>query len=330
MKKKYKIVFFLLIFLILGIVIGFFFFTKTGKKIQENIFNSPIEEIPKNGFYINKKLLDEYIRISNECIVNSIETYIVVIDNKYKMFDVSCMGSFLKKSGDIKELEFKIKDEKKVYYVTKDGLIYDKKANLLSIKEDNSFQKNIQNIELSSLSFFLDNIEISNKYEFNASILSINFPLSLHMKAKKNDYSLQIIDNANNILYEKQIANKISFPEFYTYSDGLVINDESNLIYITSKGLLYDLQMYYPIIINGEDISKNYNIKLVYTNKNQLFELYFYKGSSDCKEIDSSIIYKFLIEYDFYKRTFVKPKYIDTLKGNKACLMLKDILTKHI
>ena len=329
MKKKFIIVFFLLILLILGTSIFLLLFTKTGKIMQKNIFNSSVEEIPKNGFYVNKKLLDESIRISNDCIVNSIEKYIVVIDNKYKMFDVSCMGSFLKNSGDINELEFIRNDDKNVYYVTKDGLIYDKKVNLLNIKKDISFQKNIQNIELKSLSFFLDNIEISNQYEFNASILSINFPLSLHLKIKKNDCSLQILDKENMVLYEKKIIDKDNYPDFYTYSDGLAISDESNLIYITSKGLVYDLQKYYPIVINGEDISKNYKLKLVYTNKNQSFELYFYDGSSDCKEVDSSIVYKFFIEYDFYKKNFVKPKYIETLKSNKACSVLKDILNKE-
>lgn len=345
-KSKRVVKNILFIFIVVILVIGgYFLYTKlTGK---ENVFNNIIDKKEEksetdnyNGVYVYSEKLDRSYSVYGGCTVNSLDQYIVVIDDEYYLYDYTCMGTYEKGSGKVSELDFSLADNN-LYKLKYDDKTFDKNINISYVIPGSNIKSKIKSINPDTYKFVLKNSEFEGNY-FDLEKIKIygasNYSMSLIHDS--GEHFFMTINGSDPTLSGKtsqtmslDIRNLDYLPDFVSvYSKLAIISKDVNsdnlynynlVLFDNLKGDMFNLKSLFPITINDKELNySNNSIYLNYSKLNRSFNLLIGYNNEFCStDSDSNEVtyYLFKIDYDLENQSLKRPEYVKTYYKKDGC-----------
>lgn len=352
-KKVLKNVLFILIVIIVLIIIYFVYTSFTGKdnvfnKIVNSVNNENVNNDNYNGIYVYKDYLEEAVSPFAGCTVNSLDQYIYVNGSNYSIYDYTCMGTYLVKSGNTTELDFKFDNDKKTYYLEIDGKTYNKDINIFSIVPGNVVVSKLRNINVSTYQFIMEYAEFENNYFTVNSNITGMYHHKMNIVPNMEDGSFEMTisyDYKSNVapvhtVYSLHVNDNKSFPDLILVYNRIVLieknkNDKGlynyNLkVFDKNDGIIYSLEKLFPITVNNNQLSLTDNS--VYIKYNELarnYDLLLGFDNNFCSvdsDSDDVAYYYFTVDYDRKNLTLGNPVYQRTYLKKDGCEDYKKIV----
>ena len=335
MKKNHTIRNLILAILIFGILGGglyYYFFVKEGNVVEDiipGIVNKKSYDV-KNGIYVYKNKLDKTLQVFSGCIVGSIDDYIVVINDKYKMYHGSCMVMKYLKEGNTSELDFS-KEKEKDYSIKYNNKEYKKDNGNISLVPANNVNSLLTQTKYSTLKFIINNTEVEGEYYSLSAKLMDNFVgyvYSLRYTAG-NNFVLDISKDTS--IYTKTFSNIKDLPRLYFGNNTLYLIERlfgnnkynGNLLIYRENANIYNFDNYLPLKINNEVLDRNYNILHRYDSVNNVFYVVFSKDNNFCDKNSKYRFYEFKITYDGKNAKYKVPDLYKKGKNDNDCNYIK-------
>ena len=335
MKKNHTIRNLILTILIFGISGGalyYYFFVRDGNVVEgiiPGIVNKNDADV-KNGIYVYKNNISNDYRVFSDCVVSSIDDYIVVINDKYKTYHGSCMVMKYIKEGNISELDFS-KEKDSNYTIKYNDKVYKKNEGNVSIEPGNNIDSRLTATKYSTLKFILKNTETEGNYYSFSTKLTDNFVEYVYaLKYNGNNNFLLNISKGLS-LYSKGYNNINDLPNLYFGTDTLTIIDKlfgnnkynGNLLIFKESINIYNFDNYLPLKINNEVLDRNYNILHRYDQINKVYYVVFSKDNKFCDKNSSYRFYEFKITYDAKSGKYNIPDLYKKGKTDNDCNYVK-------
>lgn len=356
-KRTFKSIIFVLIMLVIAIVVyfGYYFFSDKENPFLEIFNNNSKEDVNKdnkNGFYVYTELLGQSYSIFSGCTLNSIDMQYVVINDIYKLYRSSCLGSFFIEEGKTDDLDIKYDEEKKLFYLIRDGHSYYKKHEVMSLVPSNAFTKEgSKTINISSLKFILHETERPGEYyDIKEATLdgALNYNITVTHVPELEEYGDEMLytynlqarnfGNAQKVNYSIDFPTSIdNLPDVYSYGKILVvINPDKdgdryayNFRVFDSTGFTYDLHRQFPITINGHEITSMDNIYVAYISSSRTFKLLVSSNDTFCEDDSDSTdvaYYLFSIKYNYSSNNFDPPSFEKIGYKNEGCQYVNSLM----
>lgn len=331
-NRALKSIIFVIALAVVCTIVFFLYYRITGKTNPlSNIFktetkNSVFDNY--NGFYVYSEDLGESHNIYNGCIVSNIDYQILVINNEFKIYKESCIGTYLVGSGKTSDLEFKEDTENKILYFEYEGNRYNKKNEINSVVLGNSFIKNTNKLDMSGYKFLVKQSETKDNYynfeKFNidgASSYTFNFYAN-----EDGEFSLKLSGANKKTLYESSAYYDVDeMPDIYPFGKIIAVVELNKIgksyhydfnAYNESSNI-YSIYDYFPIEVNGYKLTENDNFYITYDKSSRKFLILIAPANSNLKNLfcedgnDSKDIayYVFSLKYDYSKVNFTIPQY---------------------
>ncbi len=338
MKKSHTIrnlLLFIIIFGIGGGLLYYYFFVKEDNDngdVISNIFESKKVEDVKNGIYVYKEDTDKTVTVFSNCVVSSIDDYIVVVNDKYYMYNGSCMVMNYKGTGNSNELEF-IKDKDNKFKIKNNNREYSKEINPVTLINNNNIINELKKTSLDIINFVIKYTEVEGSY--------YNFSTVINNSVNYYNYRFSYVDNHFNLnisdLYNKSFNSINDFPNIYFYNGNLVlvdkefINDKysSNILMYDLKSNVYNFNSILPIMINGETLDSSYNTLIRFDSVNKNFYAVFSRDNTFCNSSLDVMYYEFKLSYDYKRNGFTNVELSKKGKKEEDCSYIKKYYFKE-
>lgn len=311
------------------------------KKITDLIVNRDKKKINDNynGVYTNKDDLGMNVYAFNGCSFTTINNYILVVDDNYYLYRSSCMGTYLKESGETKSLN--IGEYSNSYFITHNDKRFNKDTSVRSIIPNNIIAKAKDPLELNSLSVIAKETEFEGNYfNFERTIKGMNSKILVNFSRLDNGAFKLGFKYKGKVLYEYLVKSFDNMPLFHTMGSQIVmierdnnINDASKYSYkfrvIGESGLEYDLQTYFPQIINDVTIGYNDSVYVKYDQQSRSYRILIGNDKKFCVENSTSenvAYYEYKITFDYQTNRFKKPEFVGIGREKDGCGYVSSIL----
>ena len=208
-NKKWLVRIVVIIFIILALVIGGFVVYKVINKDGKNIIdiftgNEPSDENVKsednvNGFYVYTTVLSGMKKIHNNCSITEVKEYIAIINDEYRYYKSTCMGTFFKKSGNVTELMIQFSDEDNTYKIKYDEREFIKTP-YVDFLEPGNLITNADKIFISEYKYLI------KETQFDGAYYNISKPIA----EGKNDFYINLESSSGTSYFTFNIS-KASF-----------------------------------------------------------------------------------------------------------------------
>lgn len=345
--KTFKFIIFLL--LVCLIVFGFYYFFSHEKNPFSTIIDSFTEKEMldnHNGVYHYKEELGSSYMVYNGCTINYISNYILVNGDKYYTYRTSCLGTYPKKSGDVKELDFRIDEETKKYYIKYDKVDYVKDEQVYSIEPTKEPIDNIATMNLESFGLLMEETQIPGYYydfKYKANNLSLPFFVAITPNEKEDYFTLVLYNARDEILFQYIIEDFEYMPQMYPYGKQVVfiskaiekkddkVLQRDNFMVIGNKGLIYNLATKFPIVVDDVELTAQNSIFVKFDKKSQVFRMLIGYDNKFCDENGTSndvIAYEFSIDYNYLSDSFEDPEFVKKIYAKDKCTYVNNLMER--
>ena len=337
MKKSLSIITLTLIIVVFGFLAGYgyYYFFLHDDNIKEEVLptlsTDKIKDV-KNGIYIYKTNMGKSRTLLKSCVVDSINDYLVVINENYYLYRGNCLNTVFVGQGLTEKLKFE-KDNDSKYTVQLDNITYNKDNSITKIVVDNNVIKN------SDYIYNYDNLKAVIDYsEYNGYYYSFKGLVLRNEKYRfKYDYdnitnSFQFSITKSEVpIYYKVMNSFNDIPNYYILNDNLAVLDNNKVgdiykgeLYIYSgTNKTYDYNSMFPLIVNGETIDSTWNRIFKYDSTNKIGYVLFSKSNDFC-DFDKGNYYEFKLYYDYKKLGFKAPDLSKKGTNAKDCSYVKN------
>jgi len=312
------------------------------KKITDLIVNINKKKIADNynGIYTYKEDLGRTVYAFSNCSFTSINNYILIVNNDYYLFRSSCMGTYLKEQGETKSLN--IGEYSNTYFVTHEGLRYNKDTTVKSIIPNNGIAEGTGALDLNALSIIAKETEFEgNYYDMEKRIKGLNVDIKVFFNRNADGSFNLIFKNRENELYRYIISSFDNMPTFYPLGSRIAIiepgdnsSDSTKYSYkfkvLGLNGIEYDLNSYFPQKVNGVDVSYDNSVYIAYDQKERTFRVFFGNNKKFCVENSTSeniAYYEYKVSFDYGNNKFKKPDFVGVTREKDGCSDIKNYLS---
>ena len=344
MKNVVKRILFILFIIIFVAIIGIIIYSvATHKNVIGNLINNITKEPEEdyhNGIYYFEKPLGKNYNVFSGCNVSAITTYVVVMNDKFLVYDGSCLRNVKIDEGKTEDLVFSVDKDTNKYQVTYKDTLFKKNDKVNRIIATNNLNTRYTTSSLETLDFIIDTVETEGNYfpinvTLNGSVKKFGLKFQYNEQAK---YFTEIITSNGVAVYNRSFPKKEDRPVLSFVNNNIavlekdisVLNDNDfrykyNLILLT-KEEAFNLRNDLPIIINGERIDMNKNIYIV-KGKNNTFKMLVGTKNTFCDDemVDSDEVsyYEFVIKYNGATDNFDSPELVKIGKYSEGCSYVK-------
>lgn len=328
MKRSSLVLKLFFFILVVGLITGFgyyYLFLENSNEGESGIIPSlsgkKVYDV-KNGVYIIKNKLEREKTLLGRCLVNSINDYLVVLNDDYMLYKGNCLNTVLISEGKSENLKFDKKNDSK-YTVTLDEKTYQKDDSINEIPVVNNVIIKSPRVNYDSLKFIIDNSEYEGHYySFSGEISSQKeYYYDYSYNQQLNQFSISLNNGISG--YSKILKSFNDIPKFYTFNDYLLVLDEdkignsfSHKLYLYSeKEMIYDFNSIFPININGNVIDTNWNRMFRFDMISKTAYVVFDRDNNFCNFENGNEYYEFKLTYDYQKNGFNVPDLLK--KGTK-------------
>lgn len=309
---------------------------------NNNEIVSEDEYINYNGIYRYKETLQKSYKLFEGCTLNYYDFYIVVLNNNYYRYKVTCVGTFLLDSGETKSLKFSetleknivIKYEKKDYFKTDlintvvEGNYFKKNSKTNKTLYPNSYQVLMKEVQLPGKEFSILRAEIFTS--------KISYPFTFTY-LENQQFQIEMLDTDKKVLYAYVVDDLDDLPLFLEFGPNLsiiepvIVDGRYAFTFkaITDTGVTYDLNTKFPITVDGKVLTQNNNIYIKYSSAVKAFVMLVGDSDEFCEKNSSSTdvaYYVFHIKYDYEKKNFTNPEFIKKVYKNEGCKYVDDLM----
>lgn len=337
-EKKSKLPIIILIVVVVSFAV-YAIFIASPKEIINNFLNrdDPTRLIADNdninGVYVYSEPLDGYHAIYTGCRINSIDYYVVVINDNYFTYRSSCIATYLLDKGKIDDIKIEYSELNKVFELYYKNKKYTKNNTISQVVPNENVLKNLSSLYIESLSIVLKQIEFENHYPNLTLNQLYNFKefYGLVFTPGESNFSIRITTFSGDTIAEYVFNDLDHIPSFYNFNRGLgvLINNSTDSKYnyeiqlINKTDIIYRLSSNFPITV--DDISLNtedYNVYITKELAQPTFHVYLSKYHDFCiPDDDSNTItyYEFKVTYNYSIETFNKPEYVGKGYAKEGC-----------
>ena len=297
-----------------------------------------------NGVYNYKESVNPSKLVYAGCGLNEINNYILIINDNYKVFRSSCMGTFLKDEGNIDKLD--IKQDGKDYYIDYKDHRYDKDTLTRAIVPENTTQKKMRKLEISNVQFLMEETEFEgNYYPIEIPINNNDMLVFQYNKDDSNTVLKQHFTIGNKrskaMIYSFEFDEFSEFPYLRSFGKKIVAiekrdNLNSNMKYgykfvvFDETGIIYNLDQMFPITVNNESLTiENNSVYVMYDTKERVFKLFVGYNKKMCVEESDKhepIFYEFRINYNYSVGAFEKPEFYKVGYEDEKCTYINNYI----
>lgn len=352
-RSKKTILFLCIIFLIsVGAFFLYYFVTGKQNPFLKFVGNGSHEEKIEdnyNGIYSNYEELNGSKFIFSGCSISRIANYILVVDDEYYMYRSTCMGTYGKGKGKTEELEIKLDEEKKSFYIYKDDKTYDKDILVNTVNLHNKIEE-LHLIDLSTYQIFMRETQFEGNY-YNLEKMAINnsssgMLMNIIRNSETGVFSLTFnpdMMHDKQVIFQKDVSDFNYLPYFYTYGNSIAMveveknaNDKSkyanNFVVFNKTGIIYTLKDKFPIVIDGVTLNTENSIYIKFNPAKRYFTMLVGHDDKMCdldydgKGSDDIMYYEFSIEYDYKSNNFLEPKFQKIGRKSEGCRYVNSIM----
>lgn len=334
------------VILVLSIAIFIGFYIKEKKNPISLFFNRGNIEISFddniNGIYNYKEQVSPNKAVYVGCQVNAINNYILIINDNYRVFRSTCVGTYLKEEGNIDDLD--IKQDGDDYYIEYKEHRYDKDNLVKTIIPENTVSKTKKNVEISNIQFLMEESEFEGNYYplknnlVNNNKLAFNYTKKADDVPGKESFSISSQFTKSDI-YSFQFEKYDEFPYLQSFGKMIVViekkdNPNNNMKYgyrflvLDETGVIYNLDQMFPIAVNNETLTLEDNsVYVMYDAKERIFRLFVGYNKKMCVEDSDQhrpIFYEFRIKYNYTNNQFEKPEFYKVGYEDEKCSYIRN------
>lgn len=292
-----------------------------------------------NGIYNHPEDLEKKINAFKGCSISKVNNYILVIYDKFYIFRSSCLGTYLKETGNTDDLNIATTD--KDYYIMYKNVRYDRDYTVRSIVPNNAIAHESGKLDLNSLPIILKETQFEgNYYELNREIDGVSDKIKINVKRRDDGLFNVSFWYNRDILYTQVIQNFDNMARYYPYGDMIVIIEreissdkysDHFKILNKNKGITYDLADEFNVKV--DDVTLNYqnnSIVIVFDTSNRHYKMFVGKDKNFCVKNGSSdkiAFYEFKIVYNHAKGTFDKPVFVANHYESEGCSYIEKYLS---
>ncbi len=337
-----------IVFLIVVVFIVFAIYYLVGNK--KNPFSDIIDNITQtemkdnyNGFYHYKDDLGGSRIVFTGCTVNYISDLILVVEDKYYVYRSSCMGTYPKGSGDTKDLDFRVDESKKSYYIKYKGKDYDKDNSLYSVEPLKEPFDDLRNLNIEEFGLLMKETQIPGYYyEFSEMASNISSSLQIELIPINDGEAFTLnINDFFKTLYTYHITDKNLLPEMFPYGKYLVLIEKTerktaasmlksdNLVVIGPTGPVYNLRQKFPVIVDDVELNAQNSIYITFDHKEKVFKMLVGYDDKFCVtdgKSDKVVAYEFTIDYNYLTKEFDDPVFSKKIREKDGCLYVKNLM----
>ena len=313
------------------------------KEIISNITNTKIQD-SYNGVYTYSDELETKVIAYSGCSFNTIENYILVINDDFYLFRSTCMGTYLKETGKTDDLN--IVEEGKTYSVKYKDHIFYRDYKVLKIIPNNIISQEYGDLDMNSLVGIAKETEFEgNYYEINRSVSGFKGDLKVSfIPQEKGTFLLKIFNlyNKEEILYSYLIKDLDKAPLYYSFGKNLAIiereSTDSLFSYkfkvLTLEGIKYDYKNNFPVFIDGKELNyDNNSVLIIYDKVVKYFKIFVGKDKKFCTDKGNGedvAYYEFALKYNYRINEFEKPEFVKIWREGDSCAYINEYLKEAV
>ena len=334
MRKSSSVTKLFLFILIVGTLCGYgyyYFFMRDNEISESDVAPSLSRDKvsdTKNGIYVIKNNTISKKTLLKKCVIDSINDYIVVINENYYMYRGNCLNTIYLGQGSTEKLKFE-KDNNSEYSVELEDVIYRKDYTTDKIVVENKVvSNNAVSYDYDSLKLVIDYSEFPNNYySFIGNILYNNSYMFNYVYNKDfNSFSFNI-SYIQSSIFSKSMKSFDDIPYFYSLGNNMVIIDlnkdgnryGSHLFVYSGADKTYDYNSMFPLYVNNNIIDSTWNRIFRYDATNKVAYVLFSKTNDFCDFSDGNAYYEFKLSYDYKKNGFNAPDLYKKGINSKDC-----------
>ncbi|MBQ8659602.1 MAG: hypothetical protein IJ475_02025 [Bacilli bacterium] len=343
MRNKKGILIALLFILLIGalVIVYFCFFSKEDNVIKD-IFGVS-EEITQdnsindnyNGVYTLEENIGMTVSAFDGCTFSTINNYVLVTGDEYKVFRASCLGTFLKSSGSTESLDFVFNENTKLYDLNFNDEIYFKDLSVRNINVVDNVGEHLGRLRTDNYKFLLKELEFEKSGKYLTADMNSDF--QLEFVSNESSITMKIITELGGTLYSYTANSIDSLPDLTSMYNDIVVLEKNHsmgkyvdrLLLISERETKYSLYNVFPILIDGTSIDSNYSIFIDYNPGDKKYSMYVGYDDKLCVDggtSDSITYYEFLIEYDYAIRNFKNPYFVGFGREKDGCNTINSII----
>ena len=329
----------LIIILILAVAVFVGYYIKNKKNPFVDIVNNFKKDSALydnlNGIYTYKETLDKTRNPFSGCAISEMNNHILIINDDYKVYRSSCMGTYLKDEGKVDQLN--IKTDSGEEYIEYDDHKFTKDYFTTAIVPNNRIQDYFMSVDLSNLEFVLKETQFPGNYYLIEAPLRNNGNLFLvyDKNPDSDEDSIRIrMDEEDVTVYQYSFEKYDELPKFYSFGSKTVIIEEKDnknsrnkfgyhFNVINSKEVEYNIENMFPIVINNENLTfENNSVYIFFDEKDRQFKMFVGYDKKMCNEEGSEhrpIYYEFKITYNYSQGHFEKPEFVKVGYEDEKC-----------
>ena len=335
MKKSNGIVKLVLFIVVVGTLGGFgyyyFFLRDTDQAggIFPSLSGEKVTDY-KNGIYVVKNnTTGAKISLKN-CYVDSINDYLVVINEDYYLYHGNCLNMVYVSQGKTENLKFEKENDSK-YYIKLNDKVYKKDNSVNKIEVFNNVISDELKVNYKNLKNIIDYSEFPGHYYSFIGVIPTRkgHSFSYTYNPDSNSFTFEIFNGDAHYTKNMQIFNDI--PKFYISNSNIIIIDKNKIgegykseLYVYSDmSKTYDYLSIFPININGIVIDSNWYRLFRIDEETKSAYVLFSRTSDICDFSNNNMYYEFRLPYDFQTTGFKTPDLYKKGSTPKDCSYAK-------
>lgn len=348
-RAKKTLTFIFVLFLVTLVVFwGYSVFVKKNNNPFSNIVGNLTDDENKildnyNGIYLSKDTFNGSLYIFSGCNISYISDYILIVNDDYFTYRSSCLGTYPKESGKVKDLNIKVDKARKSYSINYNGKDFIKDHSTIKIEPQNINNK-IEKIDLSNYNILIKETQFKGNY-YNIKEVGINNISSkikfnfIHNSGEK--FTLKFTMDERE-LYSYYINDLENLPELYSYGKNIIVIEKNfsqygtmkykyNFKVINENGVIYDLYDKFPITVDNVVIDENYSIFIAFDKSNRYFKVLLGYDDKMCVDNSNSskiVYYEFKVDYNYSTNKFDDPVFVGRGLEKDGCGYIDGILRR--
>lgn len=342
--KTFKFIIFLLVVCLL--VFGFYYLFSGERNPFSDIIDNFTEEKMLdnyNGIYHYKDQLEESYNFFAGCTINYISDYIFVAGDKYYVYRSSCLGTYPKDRGDVERLDFRINEETKKYYIRYNSKDFVKDDTVYKIEPLKKPLSGFDGINLTSFSLLVQETQLPGFYSgFDVGIANLSAPISMQFRPNETGTIFTLsFSSSREVIFQRIITDLDYLPKMYPYGSWIVYIEKAaikeneknlqndNFLVIGSKGIVYDLEHKFPIIVDDVVLNSQNSTYIMFDKKAQIFRVLIGYDDKFCVEdgtTDDIVAYEFTIDYNYLTDNFEDPVFVQKIYAKDQCTYVNNLM----
>ncbi len=292
-----------------------------------------------NGVYTYAEDLNGSKTLFEGCIASKINNHLVIVNDDYFVYRNSCVGTFPISNGKVKDLKIEVNEERQSYYIEYEGNMYFKNHSVTNVEVGNKYKDSSGDFVLSDYQLLLKESQYPDEY-FDIKrkqIDGISSDIFIEFKHVKDEAFNINITGQKGSSYTYSFKDFDSTPEFYPYGAYVVVieKDENATRYtnklkvISEESIVYNLDNYFPILVDGVTLDLNNSIHVSFNAKSRNFRILIANGKQFCYENSDSkdiAYYEFYVDYNYATKSFEKPEFVKIGYKNEGCVYINEIM----